>query len=49
MDLEFNRNEDFMKQSLGLLRSRFQKISLGGGLKAAEKQKNRQGKDRIPA
>jgi len=41
MDLEFNRNEDFMKQSLGLLRSRFQKISLGGGLKAAEKQKEK--------
>src|SRR6478736_9239303 len=41
MDLEFNRNEDFMKQSLGQLRNRFQKISLGGGLKAAEKQKEK--------
>jgi 3-methylcrotonyl-CoA carboxylase beta subunit len=38
MDLDFNRNEDSMKQALGLLRSRLQKISIGGGIKAADKQ-----------
>ncbi len=38
MDLDFNRNEDSLKQSLSLLRSRFQKIALGGGTKAIDKQ-----------
>src|SRR5450631_3056691 len=38
MDLEFNKNEDNMKQTLGQLRKRFQKITEGGGIHAAEKQ-----------
>ena len=38
MDLDFNKNEDAMKQALSQLRSRFQKIALGGGKKAIEKQ-----------
>ncbi len=38
MDLDFNKNEDIMKQALGQLRNRFQKIAVGGGLKSAEKQ-----------
>jgi 3-methylcrotonyl-CoA carboxylase beta subunit len=38
MDLDFNKNEDNMKQALSQLRSRFQKISLGGGIKSIEKQ-----------
>ena len=38
MDLDFNKNEDNMKQALSLLRNRFQKIALGGGAKSIEKQ-----------
>jgi len=38
MDLDFNRNEDNLKQSLSLLRNRFQKIALGGGMNAIDKQ-----------
>src|ERR1700712_300121 len=38
MDLDFNKNEDNMKQALSLLRNRFQKIALGGGIKSIEKQ-----------
>ncbi len=38
MDLEFNRNEDHLKQVLQQMRSRFQQISLGGGMKAIDKQ-----------
>jgi 3-methylcrotonyl-CoA carboxylase beta subunit len=38
MDLDFNKNEDNMKQALSQLRNRYQKISLGGGLKSIEKQ-----------
>jgi 3-methylcrotonyl-CoA carboxylase beta subunit len=38
MDIDFNKNEDNMKQALSLLRNRFQKISLGGGVKSIEKQ-----------
>lgn len=38
MNLEFNRNEDQMKLALSSLRSKFEKVSLGGGKKAAEKQ-----------
>ena len=38
MDLDFNKNEDNMKQALAQLRTRFQKISLGGGIKSIEKQ-----------
>jgi acetyl-CoA carboxylase carboxyltransferase component len=38
MDLDFNKNEDIMKQALSQLRSRFQKITLGGGVKSIDKQ-----------
>ncbi|MDP4251835.1 MAG: acyl-CoA carboxylase subunit beta [Bacteroidota bacterium] len=38
MDLDFNRNEDSLKQSLSLLRNRFQKIALSGGTKSIDKQ-----------
>jgi 3-methylcrotonyl-CoA carboxylase beta subunit len=38
MDLDFNKNEDNMKQALSQLRNRFQKISLGGGVKSVDKQ-----------
>src|SRR5450432_3975783 len=38
MDLDFNKNEDNMKQALSQLRNRFQKIAIGGGLKSIEKQ-----------
>ena len=38
MDLDFNKNEDIMKQALGQLRKRFQKIEAGGGAKSIEKQ-----------
>jgi 3-methylcrotonyl-CoA carboxylase beta subunit len=38
MDLDFNKNEDYMKQALGQLRNRFQKIATGGGTKSIEKQ-----------
>jgi len=38
MNLEFNKNEDAMKMALSQLRTRFEKISLGGGKKAIDKQ-----------
>ena len=38
MNLDFNKNEDAMRQALSQLRSRFQKIALGGGIKAIDKQ-----------
>ena len=38
MDIEFNRNEDNMKQALSQLRNRFQKIAIGGGLTSIDKQ-----------
>jgi 3-methylcrotonyl-CoA carboxylase beta subunit len=38
MDLDFNKNEDNMKQALSQLRNRYQKITLGGGIKSIEKQ-----------
>ena len=38
MNLEFNRNEDFMRMSLSQLNSRFEKLAQGGGKKAIEKQ-----------
>jgi 3-methylcrotonyl-CoA carboxylase beta subunit len=41
MNLEFNRNEDIMKQSLSTLRQRKEKIAEGGGKKAIEKQKEK--------
>ncbi len=41
MDLEFNRNEDKMKHALSQLRQRMEKVKLGGGKKAIEKQHQR--------
>ena len=38
MNLDFNKNEDAMKMALSQLRTRFDKIALGGGKKAIEKQ-----------
>ena len=41
MDIEFNRNEDAMKLSLGEMRRRLEKIYEGGGKKAIEKQREK--------
>ena len=41
MNLDFNRNEDLMKQSLTTMRQRLGKIQEGGGKKAIEKQKEK--------
>ena len=41
MNLEFNKNEDVLKLSLGEMRRRLEKIYEGGGKKAIEKQKER--------
>jgi 3-methylcrotonyl-CoA carboxylase beta subunit len=41
MNLEFNRNEDSLKQSLSEMRQRLDKIYEGGGKKAIEKQREK--------
>ncbi len=41
MNLDFNKNEDVMKQSLSAMRQRLEKIYEGGGKKAAEKQREK--------
>jgi acetyl-CoA carboxylase carboxyltransferase component len=41
MNIEFNRNEDAMKLSLGEMRRRLEKIYEGGGKKAMDKQKEK--------
>lgn len=41
MNLEFNKNEDVLKQSLSELRQRLEKIHEGGGKKAIEKQREK--------
>lgn len=41
MDIEFNKNEDVMKQSLGQVRRKLEKIYEGGGKKSIAKQKER--------
>ena len=41
MNLEFNKNEDILKQSLSEMRRRLEKIYEGGGKKAIEKQKEK--------
>jgi 3-methylcrotonyl-CoA carboxylase beta subunit len=41
MNLEFNKNEDVLKQSLGEMRRRLEKIYEGGGKKAIEKQREK--------
>jgi 3-methylcrotonyl-CoA carboxylase beta subunit len=39
--LDFNKNEDAMRQALSQLKQRLEKIALGGGKKAIEKQKEK--------
>jgi 3-methylcrotonyl-CoA carboxylase beta subunit len=39
--LDFNRNDDMMRQALSQLKQRLEKIALGGGKKAIEKQKEK--------
>ncbi|HSB93997.1 MAG TPA: carboxyl transferase domain-containing protein [Flavitalea sp.] len=41
MNPDLNRNEDLMKKSLSLLRQRITEVSLGGGKKAVEKQREK--------
>ena len=41
MDIEFNRNEDWMKLLHSEVKQRIEKIKLGGGKKANEKQKEK--------
>lgn len=41
INIEFNKNEDVMKQLLSELRQRFDQVALGGGKKAIEKQKQK--------
>ncbi len=41
MNPEFNRNEDWMKMAISQARQHFEKIKMGGGKKAIEKQKER--------
>ncbi|MCE3282737.1 MAG: methylcrotonyl-CoA carboxylase carboxyl transferase subunit, partial [Chitinophagaceae bacterium] len=41
MNIEFNRNEDWMKMALSQTRQHFEKIKLGGGKKAIEKQREK--------
>lgn len=40
-DIQFNKNEDQLKLSLSEMKRRLEKINLGGGKKAIEKQKER--------
>ncbi|HXO73886.1 MAG TPA: carboxyl transferase domain-containing protein, partial [Puia sp.] len=40
-NMDFNKNEDVMRQALSQLRTRLDKIALGGGKKAIEKQKEK--------
>jgi 3-methylcrotonyl-CoA carboxylase beta subunit len=41
MNIEFNKNEDAMKMSLGMMQKRLEKIYEGGGKKAIQKQKEK--------
>ncbi len=41
MNLEFNKNEDLMRQQLSTMRQRLDKVYEGGGKKSAEKQKEK--------
>jgi 3-methylcrotonyl-CoA carboxylase beta subunit len=41
MNITFNRNEDWMKMQLSELRQRFEKIKLGGGKKAIDRQREK--------
>jgi len=41
MNIEFNKNEDAMKMSLGMMEKRLEKIYEGGGRKSIQKQKEK--------
>ncbi|MBZ0242208.1 MAG: hypothetical protein K8F24_03240, partial [Bacteroidales bacterium] len=41
MNLEFNKNEDEMKLAVSQMKQRHAQVSLGGGKKAMEKNKER--------
>ena len=41
MNIDFNKNEDAMKRSLSQMRTRLDKIALGGGKKAIDKQREK--------
>ncbi len=41
MNIDFNKNEDVMKMALSQMRTRLDKIALGGGKKAIEKQREK--------
>jgi len=41
MNIDFNKNEDVMKMALSQLRTRLDKIALGGGKKAIERQREK--------
>jgi len=41
MNLDYNKNEDIMKMALSQMRTRLDKIALGGGKKAIEKQREK--------
>lgn len=41
INLEFNQNEDLNKQAVSALKKRLRKVYVGGGTKAAEKQKSK--------
>ena len=41
MNIEFNRNKDWMKLLCSEARQRMEKIKMGGGKKANEKQKEK--------
>src|SRR5262244_3462390 len=41
VDIDFNKNEDSMKMSLSAMQKRLEKIFLGGGKKAIEKQREK--------
>ena len=41
MNLDYNKNEDVMRLSVSQLRQRLNQVALGGGKKAAEKQKEK--------
>ena len=45
MNLTQNRNEDWMKLMLSEMKQRMEKIALGGGKKAIEKQRERNKND----
>ena len=41
MNLDFNKNEDAMRMALSQMRTRLEKIALGGGKKAIDRQREK--------